>query len=64
MQIERDKAQFRPLTIRLETQDELDQLLVIIDQVALNRINHAQHHIQAAIEIRRVMLNLLTDNAE
>lgn len=63
MEVTRDPPQFRPVTIRLETQDELDQLLAIIDTVADNRINHTPPTIRAAMTMR-CELNKHVDGAE
>lgn len=48
MQIAIAKAKFRPVTIVLETQDELDQLLAVIADVADNRITHLSSVVAAA----------------
>lgn len=53
MEIYKDAPEFRPITIRIETQDELDQLFAIIDNVAENRLNHIPPIITAAKVILR-----------
>lgn len=47
--ITRDNPAFRPVTIRIESQDDLDKLYAIIDTVACDRINHTPQLIRAAI---------------
>lgn len=51
-------AQFRPVTITLETRDDFDKLQAIVDQVAENRINHARPTIDAARELAVVLRSL------
>jgi hypothetical protein len=48
MDISREDAKFRPVTITLETQNEYDQLMAIIYHVAENKINHTPPLITAA----------------
>lgn len=48
MDITRDDPTFRPVTIRIETQDELDQFLAVISAVANNQINHLPQVSKAA----------------
>ena len=59
MKIKLDPQLFRPVTIRIENQDELDQLLAIVDNVAENRVSHAPQIIAAAKEMRCAIYNLL-----
>ncbi len=57
MNISRAEPEFRPVTIELETQNDLDRFLAILDQVAENRINHPPPVQRAAIDIRRAILD-------
>ena len=59
MDVTRDPAQFRPVSIRLETQDELDQLLAIIHNVANNKVNHLPSVIRAAQCMQETLNQLL-----
>ena len=61
MDVTRDPAQFRPVSIRLETQDELDQLLAIINNVANNKVNHMSSVIRAAQCLRDTLYELLEE---
>ena len=60
MVVTQDAPKFRPVTIRVETQDELDMLHAVIGAVADNRIQHTQQVIRAAVDLR-IMLNRLDD---
>lgn len=62
MKITRDPAAFRPVTIRLESEDEVDKLAAIVNAVARNRINHTPQLVAAAKHLdvwfrRRRLLN-------
>lgn len=46
-----DAAEFRPITIKLESQDDYDKMCYILEQVANNRINHPHNAIEAAKSI-------------
>lgn len=59
MQITRDEPAFRPVTIRIESEDDLDKLLAIIDNVACNRINHTPPVIRAAVDFRNQLFNII-----
>lgn len=53
MEVTRDPAPFRPVTIRLETEDELDKLIAALNNVACNVIHHTPQVVRAAIEMVR-----------
>ena len=57
--ITRDDPDFRPVTIRIESQDDLDKLLAIIRAVAENRINHTPQIIRAAVDFRTAITNTI-----
>lgn len=59
MKVTRDPPEFRPVTIRIETQDELDMLLAIIANVARNNIHHTPPVVRAAIDVERTLTDLL-----
>ena len=59
VQITRDESAFRPVTIRVESQDELDKLLIIINNVACNRISHTPQVIRAAVDFRNQLFNII-----
>lgn len=61
MEVTRDPPEFRPVTIRIETQDELDMLLAIIASVARNNIHHTPPVVRAAVDIERTLTNLLNE---
>lgn len=63
MKLTRDEPKFRPVTIRIETQDELDQLFYIISDVAENRVNHVPQIINAAVNIKDELLRFLDEEA-
>lgn len=46
-----DNVEFRPITIRLECQNDYDKMCYILEQVANNRINHPNNVIEAAKDI-------------
>lgn len=52
MNISTAPAQFRPVTITLETRDDFDKLLAIVCNVAENRVQHAPQIVKAAQELR------------
>lgn len=62
MKIFRDDPKFRPLTIRLETQDDLDKFHAIIDAVAQNRITHAPPLIRAAVDFRTTLHTIINED--
>ena len=62
MKITRDEPTFRPVTIRIESQDELDKLLTIIDNVACNRINHAPPVLRAAIDLGDRLFTIINED--
>ena len=43
-----DAAEFRPITIKLKSQDDYDKMCYVLEQVANNRINHPRSAIEAA----------------
>lgn len=57
--ITRDNPAFRPVTIRIESQDDLDKLYAIIEAVASNRINHAPQLIHVLVDFRTPIANAL-----
>lgn len=59
MQITRDETAFRPVTIRIESEDDLDKLIAIIDNVACNRISHTPQVIRAAVDFRNQLFNII-----
>ena len=61
MKIKIDPALFRPVTIRLENQDELDQFLAIIENVAKNRIMHSPQVITVAKNMRNNLHQMLNE---
>lgn len=50
---------FRPITIVLDSQDEVDRLIAVLSGVAENRINHTSPVIRAAIDLRAHIVGLL-----
>lgn len=62
MLLTRDNPRFRPVTIRLEKQDELDQLLAIIEAVAGNKINHVPGVITVAKRLLADLNTLIEEN--
>ncbi len=63
MKLTRDEPKFRPVNIRIETQDEFDQLFYIISDVAENRVNHVPQVINAAVNIRDTLVRLLDEES-
>jgi len=59
MKVTRDPPAFRPVTIRLETQDELDKLLAIIANVARNNAHLTVAVIRAAVDMEHTLTDLL-----
>lgn len=57
--ITRDNPAFRPVTIRIESQDDLDKLYAIIEAVASNRINHTQQLIRAALDFHTAIADII-----
>lgn len=55
-------AEFRPVSIVLETQDELDAFLAIVGNVAENRINHTAPIIRAAVDMRASVLRAINQD--
>lgn len=62
MQLSRDEPEFRPVTIRIENQCELDQLYAIIDTVAQNKINHVPQVIRAAVDFRNAIQRIINED--
>lgn len=62
MEITRDPPEFRPVTIRIETQDELDKLVAIVAGVARNSINHTPQVIAAAKDFAARLCSLLNED--
>jgi len=61
MQLTRDLPRFRPVTIRLEKADELDQLLAVLATVADGRINHLPQVVAAAKRLSHELNQLLDE---
>jgi len=59
MKITRDPAAFRPVTIRLESEDEVAKLVAIVAGVARNSINHTPQVIAAAKDFNVRFCHLL-----
>lgn len=63
MDVTRDPPEFRPVTIRIETQDELDKLLAIVANVARSNIHFAPaadpSMFRFAIDMERSLTDLL-----
>ena len=57
MHIERAPEEFRPITVTLETQDELDQLVAILGAVSRNTINHTPTLIRAATDMMQTLVS-------
>lgn len=62
LNITRDKAPFRPVTIRIENRDDFDKLLAIVSAVSHAGINHPPQLINAARELHRTMLQFDEDS--
>ena len=62
MVLTRDNPRFRPVTIRLEKLDELDQLLAILEAVAGNKINHLPGIVTAAKRLLADLTNLIEED--
>lgn len=62
MLLTRDNPRFRPVTIRLEKQDELDQLLAIIEGVASGKVQHLPQVITAAKRLLADLNTLIEEN--
>lgn len=60
MVITKAPVQFRPVSVTLETQDKLDQLLAVLSGVANNRI----HHLPQVIAAAKALLFTLSDAVE
>lgn len=60
--ITRDEPAFRPVTIRIDSQDDLDKLLTIIDNVACNRISHSSPVLRAAIDLRNRLFTIINED--
>lgn len=50
-------AEFRPVSVTLETEDEFDIFVAILSAVAENRVNHTPTVIRAAVDMRRDFLS-------
>lgn len=61
MEIEQDAPQFRPVTLRLYTEDDFDQLVAIVLAVAQNRINHTPAMIGAATRLAELLARVERD---
>lgn len=59
MKISQAPAEFRPVSIEFETQDELEKFLAIVSAVAENRINHTPQTIRAAVDMRADFLSFI-----
>jgi hypothetical protein len=62
MEVSIAPASFRPVTIVLDTQDEVDKLIAVLSGVAENRINHTPPVIRAAIDLRADLVRALDAN--
>ena len=51
------EPQYRPVTIVLETQDELDKIVAIVAAVAQNKINHTPALIRAADDMAKDLIH-------
>ena len=51
------EPQYRPVTIVLETQDELDKMVAIVAAVAQNKINHTHALIRAADDMAKDLIH-------
>ena len=51
------EPQYRPVTIVLETQDELDKMVAIVAAVAQNKINHTPVLIRAAADMIKDLIH-------
>ena len=58
MRVTQAAAQYRPVTVVLETQDDYDKFFLIVEQVAENRISLIPQVIRAAQELRLYLLAL------
>lgn len=53
--IEQDEPQFRPLTIRLETQDDYDKFYAIVSAVADDKLVRVPQVIEEAKKLRAAL---------
>ena len=58
MNIERAAAEFRPVIITLETQDEYDKLMAVLDCIAYNKVHWSEQVKIAAKQIRVELLKI------
>lgn len=59
IEVTRDAPTFRPVTLRITQEDDLDKLLAVLSNVAENRIQHAPQIIKAAVELRSSLLEVI-----
>ncbi|MBS4019559.1 MAG: hypothetical protein KGZ68_15140 [Dechloromonas sp.] len=62
MKITRDPPSFRPVTIRLESEDEVDKLVAIVAGVARNVLVHTSPVIAAAKDFEARFCRLLNED--
>jgi len=62
MRITVANAEYRPVTIVLETQDQLDQFMWILENVANNVINHPAQIINVARNMKNHLTQVLIDS--
>jgi hypothetical protein len=60
MRVWKDQAVFQPITIVIESQDELDQMEFLFASVAENKINH----IPQLVTVARQMVKLINNAKE
>lgn len=56
MRVTVEPVPFRPVSITLETQDELDKFIAIFETVAENRVNHQPQVVRAAQQLYKYLL--------
>ena len=62
MRITQAPMRYRPVTIVLEDEDDFDQLMAVLRQVAGNCINHTPQVIDAAKKLHRELFALVEEN--
>ena len=62
LNITRDKARFRPVTIRIENRDDFDKLLAVIDSVASSSLNVIPQLSLAAKELAHTLAQFDEDS--